>query len=463
MPNDVTVVILAAGQGTRMKSRLAKVLHRAAGRTLVEHAIAAAGSVANPEGTFVVVGHQAEAVRIVVEATGAGVIHQTEQLGTGHAVMCGREQLVGLGSRLVVFYGDCPMIRPETIRLVVDAQAAEGAALSMITTRVKNPTGYGRILRGSNGDVIAIVEHKAATPEQLLIDEINPGIYCFDAQAFWHHVGELTTNNPAGEYYLTDMVDLFVKAGRRVTAHVIEDSSELEGVNDRVQLAAAEAVLRDRKRKTVMLSGVTIENPETVAIDVDVTVGMDTVIGPHTQITGATTIGENCRIAAGSIIDESILGNGVQVHPYTLISNSTLEDGAEAGPFARIRMNAVLRRNAKVGNFVELKKTDFGEGSKSMHLAYLGDASIGSGVNIGAGTITCNYDGEKKHRTYIGDKVFVGSNSTLVAPVEIEKGAYIGAGSVITDDVPEEALALGRGRQVIKPDWLKKKREQKSS
>jgi bifunctional UDP-N-acetylglucosamine pyrophosphorylase/glucosamine-1-phosphate N-acetyltransferase len=461
MVSDATAVILAAGQGTRMKSRMAKVLHRAGGKALVEHVIAAAKGVAPPERIFVVVGHQAEAVGAVAHAAGAGSIHQTEQLGTGHAVMCGEDKLAGLGDILLVLNGDCPMIRTETLRNLIDLYRETGAGAAMITTDLDDPTGYGRIVRQPNGDVEAgdveaIVEHKAATEEQRAIREINVGFYCFNAAAFWKHVHEIRPDNPAREYYLTDMIAILLKAGHRVTALKAADSSEMLGINNRVELAAVDRIMRERKVRQIMLDGVTVEKPETVTIDADVTIGMDTVIGPFVQLTGNTVIGENCRIGASSIVENSTLADNVDVFPFSSISASTLEPKTQVGPYARLRMGAHLAESAHVGNFVELKNTTLGAGSKSMHLAYLGDSQIGATVNIGAGTITCNYDGKKKHRTTIGEGSFIGSNSTLVAPLEIGSGSYIGAGSVITDPVPDKALALGRSRQFVKQGWVKK-------
>ncbi|MES1257943.1 MAG: bifunctional UDP-N-acetylglucosamine diphosphorylase/glucosamine-1-phosphate N-acetyltransferase GlmU [Acidobacteriota bacterium] len=457
MITDAAVVILAGGQGTRMKSRMAKVLHRAGGKALLEHAIDAARAVAPAERVFVVAGHQADAVRAVAEAAGVGVIHQKEQLGTGHAVMCGEAQLAGLGGLLIVLNGDCPMIRPESVEQLVELCRQTGSAAAMITTDLEDAAGYGRIIRRANGDVEAIVEHKAATPGQLAVREINAGFYCFEAAAFWKHVHEIRTDNPAGEYYLTDMIAILLRAGHRVTALKIADSSELLGINNRVELAAVDRMMRDRKVRQLMLDGVTIERPETVTIDRDVRIGMDSVIGPFAQITGKTVIGENCRIGASSIVDNSTLGDDVEVFPFCVVSASAIDAKAQIGPFARMRLGANLEAGSRVGNFVELKKSTLGAGSKSMHFAYLGDATVGSKVNIGAGTITGNYDGKNKHRTHIGDGAFVGSNSTLVAPLEIGAGAYIAAGSVITERVPEKALALGRARQVIKEGWTPKK------
>ena len=460
MRKQATVVILAGGQGTRMKSKMAKVLHRAGGKRLVEHAIAAASGIAPPDRIFVVVGHQADAVRAVAAEAGVGSIHQKEQLGTGHAVMCGEDQLAGLDGVLLVINGDCPMITTKSLQQLLDLFESTGSGASMITTDLDDPTGYGRIVRKAsvdgNGDVLAIVEHKAATEEQRKIREINAGFYCFDAAAFWKHVHEIRTDNPAGEYYLTDMIEILLRAGHRVTALKIADSSELVGINNKLELASADKIMRDRTVRQLMLEGVTILRPETVTIDAGVAIGMDTVVEPFAQITGKTVIGENCRIGASSIIADSVLGDEVEVFPFSMVSACHLESKVHVGPFARLRMGAHLEHSSHVGNFVELKKTRLGAGSKSMHLAYLGDSVIGSKVNIGAGTITCNYDGKKKHQTRIGDGAFVGSNSTLVAPVEIGAGAYVAAASAITHAVPAKTLAIGRARQIVKEDWTPK-------
>jgi len=456
MIDDAAVVILAAGQGTRMKSRVAKVLHRAGGKPLVRHAIDAALEIAPPERVFVVVGHQAEQVRAEAEAAGVQSIHQPEQKGTGHAVLCGEEKLAGLGGRLIVFVGDCPLIRAATLERLADTQKKGHAAAAVLTTEVEDPTGYGRIIRDNEGDegsVLEIVEHKAATPDQLAIREINSGILSFDADSLWRYIHELRPDNPAREYYLTDMVAILIRAGSRIAAMKIADANEVLGINNRLELAEADRILRARKVRQLMLDGVTIEKPETVTIDADVRIGIDTIIGAFAQITGETTIGDNCRIGTSSIIHSSRLGDGVEVLPFSMVNEAKLDAGSHVGPFARLRTGAHLLNGAHVGNFVELKNTTLGAGSKSMHLAYLGDSTIGTKVNIGAGTITCNYDGQKKHATVIGDGAFVGSNSTLIAPVEIGEGAYIAAGSVINQRVPPKTLAVARSRQVNKEGW----------
>ena len=458
MQTPVTIVILAAGLGTRMKSRKAKVLHRAGGKALIEHVVDTARQLAPPERVFVVVGHQAEEVRKTLEASGVGFIEQTEQKGTGHAVACGREALSGLDGYLVILYGDGPLLRAETLRRLIEAKEASSAAGTMLTATMEDPTGYGRIVRNARGGVTAIVEQKAATPEQLAIAEANMGIYCYQADLFWKHVDSIRTNNPAGEYYLTDMVEILARAGHSLEAVQMDDPAEALGINSRVELAQVDRLLRDRKTRELMLEGVTIEKPETVTIDSGVRIGIDTVVEPFAQILGKTTIGENCRIGAAAIVKDSEVADDVEIGAFTLVGSSTVGRGAHVGPFARLRMENHVGENAHVGNFVELKKTRLGARSKANHLAYLGDSTIGEGANIGAGTITCNYDGLKKHGTRIGDGAFVGSNSTLVAPIEIGAGAYLGAGSVITENVPPDALALGRSRQTVKEEWARNKR-----
>ena len=459
MDTRVTVVILAAGLGTRMKSRRAKVLHEAGGRTLVEHAVDTALSLATPERVFVVVGHQADQVRSAVESRGVQFIQQTEQRGTGHALIAGRESLEHLGGLLVVYYGDCPLIPAPLLASLVAHQERSSAAATLVTAELEDPTGYGRVIRDAAGTVRAIVEQKAATPEQLAVREANVGIYCFQAGPFWTHIDELQPNNPAREYYLTDMIEILIRAGHMIDAFRAGNPMELLGINNRVELAAADRTFRERKVRDLMLAGVTVEKPETVSVDHSVAIGIDTVIEPFAQILGNTKIGEACRVGACSIVRDSELGDCVQVGPFTIISTSRVGAGAQIGPYSRLRVDNDVAPGAHIGNFVELKKTRIGEGAKAMHLAYLGDSIIGENVNVGAGTITCNYDGRAKHQTKIGKDVFVGSNSTLVAPVEIGEGAYLAAGSVITDPVPPDSLALGRARQVVKENWARKRRE----
>src|ERR1700680_4199471 len=461
MTSPLSVVILAAGLGTRMKSKRAKVLHRAGGLTLIEHVVHAATGVTSAEHITVVVGHEADLVKTVLAPLGVRYAEQAEQKGTGHAVMMCRAALMPQGGLVVVLYGDCPLLSRATLQELVERQAGSAAAATLITTRLDDPTGYGRVVLGDRGEVQAIVEHKAATPDQLSIQFINSGIYCFRADLLWKHLGEIQPDNPANEYYLTDIVEILNRAGSKVQAMEVQNAKELLGINTRVELAEVDKIFRDRKTHELMLAGVTIKKPETVPIDGGVRIGADSLIEPFAQILGSTEIGPDCRIGACSIIRNSTLAAGVEGAPFTSIADSHIESGARIGPFARLRAGNRVGASAHIGNFVELKNTQFGSGAKANHLAYLGDSEIGDGVNIGAGTITCNYDGAKKHRTVIGKEVFVGSNSTLVAPLELGDGSYIGAGSVITDPVPPAALALGRARQVVKEGWAAKKRKKK--
>lgn len=450
--NNLSVVVLAAGLGTRMKSKLAKVLHRAGGLTLVEHVVQSAAQLTPPERITVVVGHQANEVQAELRDTGVRFIHQTEQQGTGHALLACRESLHAAGGLLMVLYGDTPLLTPSTLQRLVDWHHKRQVAATMITTKLDDPTGYGRVILDDLGYVRAIVEQKAATPHQLSIHLINSGIYLFDAALLWKYILEIKPDNPANEYYLTDIVAILNRAGHQVQALEIKDHDELLGINTRVDLASVDAIIRNRKTRELMLSGVTIERPETVTVDAQVRVGADTIIEPGTRLLGDTVIGEDCRIGAGSIIEDAVLGDRVRVAPMTMIESSRLGEDSRVGPYARVRPGSDVGARAHVGNFVELKKTNLGEGSKANHLAYLGDSEIGERVNVGAGTITCNYDGVSKHLTHIGDGAFIGSNSTLVAPVTIGDDAYVGAGSVITEEVPPRALALGRARQVVKEE-----------
>jgi len=458
MTQNVNVVILAAGLGTRMKSQKAKVLHEAAGDTILNHVIRAALQVARPENIVAVVGHQSDQVRASVTIEGVRFAEQPEQKGTGHALLCADDYIPSKENLLVILNGDGPLLRSQTLRALVEtSKCARGGTL--VTTKVQDPTGYGRIIRDERGMVAAVVEQKAATSEQLLIREINPGAYAFAGTPFWDHLGEVLPNNVAQEYYLTDMVEILRRHGYAIAPLVVEDETELLGINTRVELAVADRILRARKAEDLMLSGVTIEHPESVTIDFPVEVAPDTVIESNVQLRGRTRIGAGCRIGTGSVLRNCSLADDVTIHPYVVAEGSTIATKASLGPFARLRMDDHVGEGARVGNFVELKKTKLGPGSKAQHLAYLGDSSIGRDVNIGAGTITCNYDGRIKHRTTIADGAFVGSNSTLVAPVEIGANSYIGAGSVITENVKEDSLALGRARQVSKEGWAKRRRE----
>ncbi len=459
MRPNVSVVILAAGLGTRMKSSKAKVLHEAGGDTLLNHVIRAALRVAPAESIVAVIGHQAEQVRASVTTSGVRFAEQREQKGTGHAVLCAADQVRSREGLLLILNGDGPLLRAETLEALVASQGGDRWGGTLVTTKVDDPTGYGRIVRDENGLIEAVVEQKAATNEQLRIHEINPGVYLFASPAFWRHIGEVNAENTAGEYYLTDMVEILTRHRHAITPLLVEDESELLGINTRVELSVADKILRARKAEQLMLSGVTIERPESATIDSGVEVGAETVIEANVQLRGRTRIGERCHIGTGSVLRDCEVGADVTIYPYVVAEESRVAEKAWIGPFARLRMNASIETEARIGNFVELKKTNFGHGSKAQHLAYLGDAAIGENVNIGAGTITCNYDGHVKSRTEIADGAFVGSNSTLVAPLEIGKDAYIGAGSVITKRVEQDALAIGRAYQVSKEGWAKRRRE----
>jgi len=462
MPNnDLAIVILAAGKGTRLKSSLAKVLHRAGGRALVEQVLCACAPL-KAKKTIVVVGHQAESVAAVAEPLGAQTVLQQPQNGTGHAMKVAQRAL-GRAKYAIVLPGDAPLIRTETLKALLATHRSAGAAATILTAVLADPSGYGRVLRKSANAVSAIVEESQLAENQREINEINSAIYCFTLQKLWPALAQVQPNNKHRELYLTDAVAVLAAKGETVLAQVAEDSREVLGCNTRQDLAAVDQVFRQWKRHSLMDSGVTIQLPETVLIDPDVTAGEDTVIEPAVQLLGATKIGARCVIKSGSVLIDSTLADDVTVEPHCVVVESRLESHVIIGPFARLRVGTHLKTGARVGNFVETKKAVIGEGAKVPHLTYLGDAKIGAKTNIGAGTITCNYDGFHKHPTTIGKNVFIGSDSVLVAPVRIGDGAYIAAGSAITENVPAAALGIARGRQVTKPRWASKKRREFSA
>jgi bifunctional UDP-N-acetylglucosamine pyrophosphorylase / glucosamine-1-phosphate N-acetyltransferase len=456
--NDLTIVILAAGKGTRLKSSLAKVLHRAGGRTLVEH-VARAGAALKAKKTVVVVGHQAEQVAAVVEPLDAETVLQQPQHGTGHAMQVAR-RAIGNAKLVVVLPGDAPLVRAETLKALIAAHRAGNAAATILTAVLADPSGYGRIVRKSGANVSAIVEESQLTEEQRELNEINSGIYCFTLEKLWPALAQVKPNNQHRELYLTDAIAVMAAKGEAVLAQLAADAREALGCNTRSDLAEADRTLREWKRDALMNDGVTIQLPETVLVDPDVTVGEDTVIEPCVQLLGKTKIGARCVIRTGSVLSDAILGAEVTVEPHCVLAQSRLDDGVIIGPFARLRSGNHLKAGARIGNFVELKKSTVGEGTKAMHLTYLGDAKIGAKTNIGAGTITCNYDGFHKYPTTIGNKVFIGTNSALVAPVRVGDGAYVAAGSTITDNVPSDGLAIARGRQENKLGWASRKRRE---
>ncbi len=458
---DFAIAVMAAGKGTRLKSRRPKVLHEVGGKPLLAHVIRSAAEVVPARHIYVIIGHEAEQVRAAVAHTGVNFVLQAEQRGTGHAIQSARNELSHFANFLVLS-GDAPLIRPETIRRIRDFHIANHAAMTILTARPSDPTGYGRVLReGSTNRVAAIVEQKSLHPDQLNIGEINSGFYAFDSKILFSNIDRLHTDNPHGEYYLTDMAALLVAKSEKVMALPGDDPDEVLGGNTIGELVTLDANMRMRKARALMSQGVTIFRPETCVIDDEVSVSPDTTIEPFVQLLGNTSIGENCRVRSYSVISNSQVGNDVHVRYGCIIDESSISTGAIVGPYSHLRPGSEIGEGAHVGNFVETKKARLGTGSKANHLTYLGDAEIGAGVNIGAGTITCNYDGVHKHKTIIEDGAFVGSDSTLVAPVNIGQGAYVGAASCITADVPADSLAIGRGVQVVKEGWAKRKREQR--
>lgn len=456
------VVILAAGKGTRMKSARPKVLHPLAGRSLIEHVLSTADPL-QAASTTLVVGHGAEDVRAALaHRPDLQYVVQSPQLGTGHALLQTEPLLKGRSGTVLLLYADVPLLEWGTLNRLVEAHRGAGAAATVLTAELADPYGYGRIVRDEAGAVARVVEERDASGEERAIREINSGIYCFALGPLFSTLHQLAADNSQGEYYLTDLVRLYRAASLGVTTLKLDSADELRGVNSRVDLADLSRVIRARKNRALMLGGVTLEDPGSTYVDEDVSVGADTVIGPRVILEGRTTIGGGGRIHAGVRLTNATVGAGVTILDGSVVVDSEIGDGAAVGPYAHLRPGSVLGPDTRVGNFVELKKTTMGRGSKANHLAYLGDARIGERVNIGAGTITCNYDGEQKHPTVIEDGAFIGSDSQLVAPVTVGKDAYVAAGSTITQDVPAGALGVARGHQVNKAEWAAKRRARKA-
>jgi len=458
------IVIMAAGKGTRLKSKRAKVLHEIGGRPLIQHVVAAAAQVVPPQDILVIVGHQAEAVQAAVRDTGVRFAVQEEQRGTGHAIQTA-EQGTRDYDELIVLSGDVPLLRPETIVALRDFHMKERAAMTVLTAVPPNPAGYGRVLRKAAGapEVTAIVEERVLDADHREVREINAGIYAFRREALFSHIGQLRPENQNKELYLTDMAAILHDAGERVVALEAAHPTEVLGANTIAEMMELDHKLRLNTAHRLMAAGVTILRPETVMIDAGVEVGADTVIEPFAQLLGETRVGSDCRIRSYSVLENMTVGDQVLILQSCVLADSRIDKGARIGPLAHLRPGCHIGESAHVGNFVEAKKTHLGKGSKANHLTYLGDAEIGERVNIGAGTITCNYDGVNKFKTLIGDGVFIGSDSALVAPIVIGEGAYIGAGSVVTQDVPADALAIARGQQVNKLHWAKNKRAQREA
>ncbi len=449
-----SVLILAAGKATRFKSEHTKVLHRLAGRLLGEYVVEAAlGS--GPERAWMVVGHEADRVQAAFARPELAFIVQREQRGTGDAVMAARTELEkDTSPAVIVLVGDAPLLTAETLRQLAVFHAQSGAAAAVLTTRLENPEGYGRIIRSSGGRVRAIVEQKDCPPAQRRIREVSSGIICFSRKPLLEHLNSLTDINAQREFLLTDMVQVFNRRRLKVAAFPVERSRQVLGVNDRAELAKVEKFIRRRKAEALMRDGVTIVDPRTTVIDDGVEIGRDSRIEPGSHLLGRTQLGRECLVQPYALITDCKLGERVTVRPFSVLAGSEVASGACIGPFAHLREGAEIGAEARIGNFVEVKKTRVGRGSRSLHLTYLGDATLGERVNVGAGTVTCNYDGEKKNHTIIGDGAFIGSGSMLVAPIEIGQGAYVAAGSAITEDVPPESLAVARARQVNKKGWV---------
>jgi len=456
---DTSMIILAAGKGTRMRSSLAKVLHQAGGRTLIEHVIRAAQPL-KPAQLLAIVGHQAEQVAAVVNRLAVQTVLQQPQRGTGHAMQVARRAIRKSAKLAIVVPGDAPLLRTETITALIDTHRRGEAAATILTAEIADPSGYGRIVRDSEGRVQAIVEDSKLAPEQRAINEVNSSIYCFMLAKLWPCLAALRPDNAHHELYLTDAIGMLRERNERVLAYIAPDATEVLGCNTRAHLADIDRVFRARKTAALMDSGVTIYLPETVIADPEVSVGADTVVEPGVRLLGNTRIGSNCRIGSGSILFDMRVDDDVTIFPQCNLASSHVYARAQVGPFSRMRPGAEIREGAHIGNFVEVKNSVIREGAKAMHLTYLGDATVGRESNIGAGTITCNYDGVAKHHTEIGSRVFIGSDTALVAPVRVGDGAYVAAGSVITENVPSDALGIARGRQSNKPGWARQRRRE---
>ena len=455
----LTIVVLAAGEGKRMRSRQPKVLHELCGRPLITYALRLARTLADR--IVLVVGPSSESV-CAAAGEGIAIVEQRERLGTGHAVLQAREQCESAAGPILVLPGDVPLLSVETIERLVGHHTSTGAAATLLTANVERPHGYGRVLR-QGGRVKRIVEDRDATDDEKRVSEINTSVYCFDGRRLWRALEQVKPDNDQGEYYLTDVIGLLAKAGGRVEAISVEDADEALGVNDRKQLAVLAAIQRRRILDRHMLAGVTILDPATTYIDDTVSIGSDTVIYPNVVIDVGSEIGSDCVIGAGCQVRATTIGDRVRLKPYCGLTESTIEAEAVMGPFCHLRPKSHVGAGAEIGNFIELKKAKVGRKSKAHHVGYLGDVTIGDGANIGAGTIFVNYDGAAKHHTTVGDGAFIGSNSSIVAPLVIGDGAYIAAGSVITKDVPADALAVERAPVIVKENWAARRRARRAA
>lgn len=447
------VVVLAAGKGTRMKSQLYKVLHQVCGKSMVEHVVEAAQAI-EPDKIVTVVGNGAEEVKKVLAGKSEFAL-QAKQLGTGDAVLTAGKELAGKDGATLVITGDTPLFTSETFQKLFDYHQNKGNAATVLTAQAPNPYGYGRIIRDDQDNVLRIVEQKDGTPEDLKVTEINTGVFCFDNKQLFEALTHVNNRNAQGEYYLTDVLEILRNEGQRIGAYRMRDFSESIGVNDRVALAQATKIMQERINKKHMENGVTFIDPATAYIDANVKIGCDTVIEGNVVIKGNSVIGSDCKITSGSRIDNSKIGNHVTVTSST-IEDSKMDNHSDVGPNSHLRPRSVIRQGAHIGNFVEIKDAEIGENSKVGHLTYVGDATLGKDVNVGCGTIFANYDGVKKDRTIVGNRTFIGSGATIVAPVKIADHAFIAADSTITKDVEEYDMAIARGRQVNKPNYWQK-------
>jgi len=448
-------VILAAGKGTRMKSDLVKVMHSLGGHPMIDYPVEAARE-AGASRIVIVTGHQSDKVREYFSGRDEiAFVLQEEQLGTGHAVACASQALAGFIGRILILCGDVPLLKQQTLQEMLARHQTSGAVLTVLTAQMDNPYGYGRVVKREDGNILRIVEEKDASDAEREIREINSGIYCVESGFLFDTISRLTNDNAQGEYYLTDIVKMAVQAGNSCISWPVADPDEVMGVNDRVQLAAADAIIRKGVNEALMYAGATLIDPGNTYIDKGVKIGRDSIIHPNVHIKGLTEIGDNCTIEPSVVIKGCRIGNDVIIKAGSVLADAVLHDSISVGPMAHLRPGTVLMNHVKIGNFVETKKATIGEDSKASHLTYLGDATIGKGVNIGCGTITCNYDGVNKHRTVIEDDVFVGSDVQFIAPVTVGRNSLIAAGSTVTKDVPPDSLAIARTPQVNKEGWIK--------